>query len=86
MNNPLIYIEWGDAAIISSDWEGIDEVVARAKEDDLWLVCEVGFVLDETDEYLLLASQITNTGSAGSVMKIPTPWIKKRIELTSHIK
>lgn len=86
MTHPLIYIEWCDATAINSDWESIQTVIDYAKEDESWLVREVGFVLEETDEYLLLASQITIGGSVGNAVKIPTTWIRKRIELSDAVK
>lgn len=86
MDNPLIYIEWCDATAINSDWEPVQTVIDYAKEDESWLVREVGFVLEETDEYILLASQITAGGNVGNAVKIPTTWIRKRIELNEHVK
>ena len=72
--------------MIGDDWESIQTVIDYAKEDESWLVKEVGFVLEETDEYLLLASQITVGGSVGNAVKIPTTWIRKRIELSDAVK
>ena len=86
MTHPLIYIEWCDAATVNSDWQSIKAVIDYAKEDESWLVHEVGFVLEETDEYLLLSSQITDGNNAGNCIKIPTTWIRRRVELGEYVK
>ena len=86
MNNPLIYIEWCDAASMSNEWEDVSVVLKWAEGDDSWLVCEVGFVLKETDEYLLLCSQMNDKGNVGDVIKIPKTWVRRRVELGEYVK
>ena len=86
MTNPLIYIEWCDATSLSGDWETMADVIKWAETESSWLVHEVGFVLSETDEYLLLTSQITDKNQVGSGMKIPKTWIRKRIDLSDAVK
>ena len=87
MDNPLIYIEWCDATSYGTGtWQELDELKAWAKNEDSWLIKEVGFVIEETDEYLLLVSQVSDNGNVGNAMKIPKGWVRKRIELTEHVK
>lgn len=89
MQFPLIYIEWCDASQSNTDWESLKEILRWAEEEHC-IVTEVGFVLKETKEYLLITPQILDITDAeeqmiGGAMRIPTTWIKKRIDLSSHI-
>lgn len=73
----LIYIEWGDA-ISNTGWMSKEEAIQWGKEQ-LWIVKNVGWVLDETKDYLLLAAKYSDgCGDYGLVHKIPKTWIKKR--------
>jgi len=84
----LIYIEWCDAMVNQSSWLGIDEAI-QWSETNNWIVSEVGFVLKETDEYILIANKKNlydpDNIEVGGVMKIPTTWIKKRVNLTNYV-
>lgn len=51
----LIYIEWADA-YTCDDWKTLDECFDWAN-DYKWIVKSVGWVLKETDKYILLASK-----------------------------
>jgi len=86
MTHSLIYIEWCDATTISGEWEPADHIIKWAETEGSWLVREVGFVLTETDEYLLIVSQITDSGNVGAGMKIPKTWVRKRVELSNAVE
>lgn len=87
MTHPLIYIEWCDAASYGNGtWQDVDELKAWARGEDSWLVREVGFVVEETDDYILMVSQISDNGKVGNAMKIPKGWIRKRVELGEYLK
>lgn len=87
MTYPLIYLEWCDAASYGNgEWLSIQDAVDWAKTDESWLVHEVGFVLKETDEYLLLTNQVVDNSNVGNVMKIPVTWIRKRIDISDAVK
>ena len=84
---PLIYIEWYDAIEAQTTWESLDELLKWAKKDD-WITKEVGFLLKETDNYILIANRIggnEHQKEFSGVMKIPSPWVRKRIDLSSYI-
>lgn len=89
MKHPLVYIEWCDAMENMSNWSSISDVIEWADNED-WIVNQVGWVIKETKEYILLAGEIGNPNSedplAGHVLKIPTTWILKRVDLSKHIK
>lgn len=85
----LIYIEWCDAMSNLEAWTSEDEIIEWAESDN-WVNRQVGFIIKETDKYLLLASEIGNINSddpqLGGCIKIPTTWILKRetIKLKKH--
>ena len=81
MKKKLIYIEWCDAIEAPGIWQSKQKALEWAKKDN-WIVCECGYLLKETNEYILLANRITlydrdNPEYAG-VMKIPKTWIRHR--------
>jgi len=84
----LIYIEWCDAMMNQNPWMNLKEAKKWAETED-WVTSEVGFLIKETDEYILIANKKNsynkNDPEVGGLMKIPTTWIRKRINLTQHI-
>jgi len=85
----LVYIEWCDAMSREEPWTNYEEAIKWADNED-WLVAQVGFIIKETKEYLLIAgnksSYNKDNPEYGGIMKIPTTWIRKRIDLQEHIK
>lgn len=84
----LIYIEWCDAITINDDraWNTLKECKEMGANEN-WVTIEVGFILEETKEYILFANKKSkHNDSYGGVFKIPKTWIRKRIDLTKHIK
>lgn len=76
----LIQIFWSDATA-NARWMTLDEAIEWGKTST-WDVEEVGWVLDETDEYILLASrrmlQEDSSYTYGAFQKIPRTWIRSR--------
>lgn len=76
-----IYVEWADA-LTNAKWFLKDEAEMWAKESD-WIIKEVGVVIDETKEYLVIAQgwkpvdQWTDEQFV-NLHKIPKGWIRKR--------
>lgn len=79
----LIYIEWCDAISHTRGWMTKKEAFDWAKNED-WIVRQAGFLMEETKEYILLASRInpqpdTDDGyNTDGLFKIPKTWIRKR--------
>jgi hypothetical protein len=78
----LVYLEWSDAVSPGAGWR-TEEWVKRWARESGFLICEVGFVLEETDEYVLFASRICPEDAYtdalyGGIHKIPKTWIRKR--------
>ena len=95
MKKKLVYVEWADATHPEdSSWYTEEELKNWAKEDSYW-VSQVGWIIEENKEYLLMAAQTAKTISAkidsegtthwAAYLKIPKPWIRKRIDLTKYI-
>ena len=76
----LVYIEWADSTSIS-EWKFIDEAIKWA-ENSVWIVKHVGWIIKETDKYILIGSNIADDGKqVGNLQKIPKTWIRKRKRL-----
>lgn len=88
MKNTLIYIEWCDAMVNQNSWMSLEDAKKWAKTEN-WTVSEVGFLIEETNEYILIANKKNtydkDNPEIGGLMKIPTPWIRKRIDLSKYI-
>lgn len=81
----LVYIEWCDA-VANPNWFERDQAMKWAQTTE-WVIKEVGWILEETDEYLSLAScwkpEDPNTEEQFKLLqKIPKTWIIKRKVLT----
>jgi len=80
----LVYLQWADATSPTDNtWRELEEAKRWAKDDDFWIE-QVGWVLEENDKFILLASHksITKSGiqieQFGLLQKIPKTWIRKR--------
>jgi hypothetical protein len=84
----LVYIEWCDAMVNSSPWISLEEANDWSETQN-WIISQVGFLLKETPEFILLASKKScydkENPDVGGLIKIPTTWIRKRVDLTQHI-
>ena len=75
----LVQIGWADAIENLHGWHTIKKALKWAKDDD-WIVHHVGWILKETDDYILICNK-RNSASAGrkttysGLFKIPKPWI-----------
>ena len=71
----LAIVLWRDAFSMCS-WLSFEEALEEAHTQD-WLVTEVGWILEETPEYILIASQFQHGGSWGNITKIPKQFCLK---------
>lgn len=86
-NSKFIYVEWCDALSYNDKWmeDDIAKIWACSNE---WVVRQSGFIIEENTEYLLLAGMVDvymGKYKYGNLLKIPKPWIKKRISLAPLI-
>jgi hypothetical protein len=78
---PIIYLEWIDA-YGNSRWFSKTEFL-QFMNDECWMK-EVGFLIKETDKYLIFAQRFSgykleqNDQQYGSIHKIPKTWIRKK--------
>ena len=72
---PLFLIEWVDA---ESDvtWEDHDRIAEWGKKE--CLVTEIGFVIYEDENQIVITNQLTSDKQRGNRTKIPKALIKKR--------
>ena len=86
----LIYIEWCDAINDTPSWMSMSDAFQWADNED-WVIKQVGFLLKETEEYLLICSKINphchteDEVRVDSLLKLPKTWVRKRIDLSSFI-
>lgn len=84
----LVYIEWED--VISSDCWRNEDNAACWSEGEGWFIQQVGFIYKETKTYLTLVAGIhiekEHQSQFHQFLKIPKVLIRKRIDLTKHIK
>lgn len=84
----IVYIEWCDAMINQSSWMSFKKTKKWADTEN-WTVSSIGFLLEETKEYILLANKISfydkNNPDVGGIIKIPATWIRKRVNLMRYI-
>ena len=80
----LIYIEWADATSPQEGW-WTEERTKEWAHNESYCITQVGWVIEETKEYLLLSSQKNHTANGSSmdthyahIVKIPKTWIRKR--------
>lgn len=88
MKKKIVYIEWEDAASPAEDtcWWSEEGIRKWAREFDSF-VFNVGFILEETKKYILLASEFNAClNNYAHPIRIPKIWIRKRVDLTKHIK
>ena len=88
MKHKLIYIEWHDA-FASGSWFTKRELEDWKKGE--FIVSEVGWLIEETSKQIILAARHNQEDNGdleqwGSLQKIPKTWIRRRIDLTKHIK
>lgn len=83
MTEKAVYIQWCDAISNQEPWLSKEEAYEWA-ENNNWINEQVAFVLKETDKYILLAGErntYMSESQYGHIIKIPTTWILKMIEL-----
>lgn len=69
----LAKVTWVDAFSMV-EWQSLEEVLENAKSDD-WEVTEVGWILEDNEAYIVLASQFNKAGNWGNITKIPKSWL-----------
>ncbi len=80
----VIVIKWLDAHEKEQQWDSMEDTLNWAEKSE-WIVTQVGFILFENDEYILLSSQVTKPEEhlqrVGNATKIPKGWIVARLNL-----
>ncbi len=82
----LVYLEWQDAHC-NNGWMSEPELKEWSKGE--CIINEVGWIAQENKNQIILVSRkedMAGNRSFGLIQKIPKTWIRKRIDLTKHIK
>jgi len=85
-----VYIEWEDACSNTNGWMNLDEAKEWCNKNK-WYVHQLGFIIHEDQFNIYIAGEyepggIDNKESVGLLQKIPTTWIRKRIDLTRYVE
>jgi len=85
----LIYLEWCDAITRMESWSTQKEALVWGEKSS-WVIKQTGWLIKQTKKYILLSMKYTpeDDDSAemhGIILKIPTTWIIRRVDLTKHI-
>jgi hypothetical protein len=81
MKYPLVMIEWYDAES-EVTWEDPKAVAEWSKKD--FIATEVGFLIHEDKNHIVLTSQIGSDGTIGNRTRIPKPWLKSRKKIKAY--
>ena len=78
----LIYIEWADAHTNTAGWRAEEEALLWGRETN-WFIRECGWLIEETDEYLVIATALKPETDFEekqflNLHKIPKTWIKNK--------
>ena len=77
----LYEVKWLDAYEMESGWHSIEDAIKITPPE----VCSVGYILKETEEYILLAADIGSDkmdNDVGRVQVIPGQWIVSKKQIT----
>ena len=81
----LEYIEWCDAIVMKNGWYSKDDVKYWGENED-WKVKQVGYLIEENENYILLATkynpQEDGDDRFSEITKIPKTWILKRANVS----
>ena len=85
----LVYFEWVDAFKNSGRWFSYSGVYGWAKNNNFWVI-QTGFIVEETDKYIILADSFTPPdhvveATFYGLTKIPKTWIRKKKVLKTII-
>lgn len=85
---PLVYLQWCDAISNHGEWMDVPGSLNWANDDD-WIIRQTGFIINETKEYILLASKLNahpnhlDIPMVSGLQKIPKTWIRKRVDFNN---
>jgi len=86
---PLVYIEWEDAYSVPEKWHTEDEMTGIL-DDECFTVKQTGFVIKETDMFIVLANQLNELNLSADqysgLHRIPKGCLRKRIDLISSLE
>ena len=84
MRDKMVYIKWTDATSKPMAWLNLEECLRWGRTEN-WTVESLGFLIEETKEYLLMAlSKGLGEGEEpcfGELFKVPKTWIRERYEI-----
>lgn len=81
---PLVYIEWEDAYSVPQEWHTEDQMMGILS-DESFTVKQTGFIIKETDKFIVLANQLNELNLSDSqysgLHRIPKGCLLKQVVL-----
>jgi hypothetical protein len=74
-------ITWEDIFELDGPWSTVRKAKKAAKQKESYLFKQVGFVIEETDEYILMTSCIGAGEQVGSPTRLPKAVIRERCKI-----
>lgn len=72
---PLVEVIWDDASTLAGTWKSKEEFEKEPLTPQLML--SIGFLIKETDDYIVIAMDLDNEGGHASRSQIPKGMVKK---------
>jgi hypothetical protein len=72
---PLVEVIWDDASTLAGTWKSKEEFEKELLTPQLML--SYGFLIKETDDYIVIAMDLDNEGGHASRSQIPKGMVKK---------
>jgi len=85
---PLTFCEWEDIISTDTSWRDIDDAIHWV-DSESGIVSQVGFMLENNDDYLILMDSFFNQGeTVGAITRIPKSTVKfiKKISIEEFKK
>ena len=83
-----MYLEWIDAASPADDisWWSEKEIIDWSAKFDSHIK-SVGWIIQENKKFIILASEYDQANDCyAHPLRVPKPWIRRRVDLTKIIK
>ena len=82
----MVYLKWTDALEAQAGWKSKEDLEEWI-ENQNWIIHQVGWIIEETDDYIIIVSRFTEEENEddiqyNGIFKLPKPWILERKTLT----
>lgn len=65
----IVYVQWRDSSG-NEGWHN-EQGIEKIKSESVWIAYSVGWLVDQTDDRLIICGSMAENGSCGDFLKIP---------------